>query len=91
MTDKVTELAKKHGAKFTVASNGDTYQVQNRVSMTPAQLRAIIKEASAPLVEGLKSVQSELWMYGYQDDSRDRVQVTLRDTLAEFNKEFGDD
>jgi len=76
----ITELAKKHGATYSY----------DHVFMTYDQLRAIIRDACTPLVEGLKSVQSELWMYGYQDDSRDRVQVTLRDTLAEFNKEFGD-
>lgn len=54
MTDKVTELVKKHGAEVYMLGKRDAYLDQNRISMTSDQLRAIIREASAPLVEALR-------------------------------------
>lgn len=70
----ITELAKKHGA-IPVALN-------TNLVMTPEQLRAIIKEASAPLVEALENLRD------YADPNTGDFALNA---LAEFNKEFGDD
>lgn len=89
MTDKVTELAKKHGAEpvqtnlvkrgdglFLVA---DTFLV-----VTPDQLRAIIKEASEPLVDfAMKSFKGRYL-------SSVHASLDAEAALAEFNKEFGE-
>lgn len=101
MTD-ITELAKKHGASYDRNINGDTV-----LFMTPDQLQAIIKEASAPLVDELKlRVDEETNRLNlalreqkvFTDlglfEARGSLEKMLRNSqlvLAEFNKEFGND
>lgn len=89
MTDKVTELAKKHGA---IDDNG--YIVFQQKDHFEKVVRAIIKEASAPLVEALHALEAaaiDSNEHFYRSVDNRYIIKNCEKALAEFNKEFGDD